>query len=227
MSYTIPSLGDRRNEVDIFDDFLIAGALWTDVNDGATGTDAVLDAAGGILSIATAGADNDYHYYVTVNEVFKPAPGKPLRCQARLSLTEANTDDANIVFGVSSVVDGTLVADNGGGLTQANPGILITKVDGGTSWIGAWSDGTTKKTATLGSFTSGSYVNVGFYLNTSSSSDTHADLIFFVGTTEYGPYRVALSGGLLTEMHGAVGVKAGGSSAETLLVDFVHFNQAK
>lgn len=223
MSYSIPSLFDRRSEFEVFDDFEILGERWTAVNDGTTGTMAVSDAAGGVLSIATAGADNDYHYLATDNEVFLPAAGKPFRCQARLSLAEANTDDANICFGLSSGITATLLADDGGGLTQATAGIMLTKVDGGTTWVGAWSDGTTKKTQTLGSFTSGSYVEVGFYLNTSSASDTHAELVFFVGDAEYPAQRVALSGGLLTEMHGVLGVKAGAGNAETLLADFVHF----
>lgn len=225
MSYSIPTLSDRRSEFEIFDHFELLAERWTAVNDGTTGAMAVSDAAGGILSIATAAADNDYHYLVTDNEVFKPAAGKPLRCQARVSLTEAATDDANICFGLSSGVTATLLANDGGGLTQATAGIMLTKVDGGTSWVGAWSDGTTKRTQTLGSFASGSYAEIGFYLNTSSTSDGYADLVFFLGDTEYAAQRVALSGGLLTEMHAVLGVKAGGTNAETLLCDFVHFSQ--
>lgn len=227
MSYSIPSASDRRGAFEVFDDFEILAERWTAVNDGTTGAMAVSDAAGGILSIASAAADNDYHYLVTDNEVIRPAAGKSIKCAAMVKLTEAATNAANIVFGLSSVVDATLVANDGGGLTQANPGILLTKVDGGTSWIGAWSDGTTKRTQTLGAFASGEWVEIGFHLKTSSANDGTAELQFFIGATDYPPQRVALSGGILTEMHGAVGVKAGSTSAETLLVDWAHFHQVR
>lgn len=225
MGFTIPSSDDRRMAVELFDDFIHLHDWWTAVNDGGSGTNTLDDTAGGTYSIKTAGADNDYHYLHTDSEFLLPAAGKPLRVSARLKLTEATTDDATFGVGVSNTVDNTLLTT--GGITQANKGIAIVKKEDGTSWIGEWSDGTTKRTQTLGSFTSGSFAEVGFLLKTSSANDTYADLVFFVDDTEYEAQRVLISG-LATEMHGWLGVVAGvGNGAETLVVDWVHFHQAR
>ena len=120
-----------------FDDFFwyISPHYWTSVL-----TDSGTAAAAGVGGIATLTnsdgtvADNDESYIYSTAAAYKPAAGKPCYVEALLQFTEANTDDANVAFGLASSVAADLIVDNGAGMRTTGTVIAIYKVDGETVW---------------------------------------------------------------------------------------------
>lgn len=222
--FTIPYRGDLRAYFEQFTDFEQLPNWLEALNDGASGTNTLNDAFGGTYSLVTAAADNDYHWLASKAEVIRPAAGKPIKLMARLRLTEANTDDANIVLGLSDTVTATALANDGAGPTAANKSILLYKVDGGTKWRAGAADGTAVKADDLGDFTSGAWHELGFLVNTTGADDATAEVLPFLDGTPGEPFRIALAS-FAAEMHLVVGVKAGGANAETLVVDWLYVGQ--
>jgi hypothetical protein len=199
---------------------------WASVNDGATGTLA-LGNVGGLgdwISIPTAAADNDYQYLKSAGAPYLFDATRPCLFQARVSLTEAATTAANIVIGLSSVTSATVVGDDGAGVVNSFSGALFTKVDGGTVWQFATSNGTTqKKNASVVAFTSGTVYTLGFQYN--PKDGVTGTVQPFVNGVLYAPHQIAVSG--LAVMNAIVGVKAGGANAETLKVDYLFVKQPR
>jgi hypothetical protein len=217
---------DLRQEFQVFDDFLFVNDQWTLANDGGTGTNLLNDAAGGTYSIVTAAADNDYHVLHSDAENFKFAAGKPLQFGCRLSLTEAATDDANIVVGLADgPTDGGIIQNNGAGPPSSFDGALFYKIDGTLTWFFQTANGSTKSTTSLGTFVSGATYEVGFLYRSSGASDTKATIVPVVNGTEYAAHEVTISG--LDEMHVIAGVKAGGGAAESLVLDWIGCRQTR
>lgn len=222
----MPSWGtidDRRRQFELWDDFLFDNGQWTAVTDGSTGAATITDAPGGVLTLATAGADNDYHIYASDAEVFKFAAGKPLQFGAQVKLTEAATDDANIVAGLSDDATGGVIQNNGGGPPASYDGALFYKIDGTLKWYFETSNAGTQTTTELGTFTSGTAYELGLDFKTSSTNDTLATITPTVNGKQYESHTLTLSG--LEEMHVLFGVKAGGSNAETLSVNWIGCRQ--
>lgn len=220
-------VSDPRVEFGFFDDFAspsLNATIWTAANDGTTGTNLFNSASGGTMSIVTAGADNDYHWLHT-NAIFRFLSGKPFYVGTRLSLTEAATNAANIVFGVTSVVDATATRDNGAGPPTSGSFALFTKVDGGSAWNFAVSVGSAQQSqAAVASFTSGSFVELG--LSYQSLNSTLGIVTPYVNNVPVGaPVTFAIASAAL--MRGIVGVKAGSTSAESLVVDWFGIRQAR
>lgn len=218
------TIDDRRREFEIFDDFVHVHDRWSLTNDGATGTNTLDDTAGGTYSIKTAGADNDYHVMYSDAEVFKFAAGKPAQFGCRLKLTEANTDDSNIVAGLADGPDtGGIIQNDGGGPPSSFDGALFYKIDGTLTWFFQTANGSTKTTTSLGTFVSGTWYELAFAYRTSSTNDTVATIVPMVNGTQYEAHRVTISG--LDEMNVFAGVKAGGANAETLILDWIGARQ--
>lgn len=204
---------------------------WTAVNDGASGTNTANSVVGGEVSIVTAAADNDYHFLKETGAGhFKVATGKPIYFVARFSLTEANTDDANFVFGISSVVDSTLLGADGAGPASSYSGALFFKVDGTMTVQFETSNGSTQTTnASVATFTSGVVYQVGFAIDPGDGTTAivtpwvynETTAVRSVGT----PHKLAIA----SIAAGSVvwGVKAGGANAETLKVDYVRCAQKR
>lgn len=224
--FALTPVADPRVEFGFFDDFLTPalGPNWTAANDGATGTNTFNAASGGTMSIVTAAADNDYHWIITPTQ-YRFLAGKPLVAVARLQLTEAATNAANIVFGVSSVTGATATRDNGAGPPTSYSGALFTKVDGGTVWQFGVSVGSAQQNQTnVGAFTSGAWTELALsyeMLNATLGRVTP----FLNGVPVGSPVTFAISGAAL--MSAIVGVKAGSTSAETLIVDYVGVRQTR
>lgn len=218
---------DPRAEFARFSDFDELPNWLEALNDGATGTNTLNDAACGTYSIVTAAADNDYHYLASKSEVWRVRAGKPIQFGCRLTLTEANTDDANIVVGLSSVVAAGIIANDGAGpIATASNHVLFYKVDGGTVWNCQTSNSTTRTTTTsAATFTSGTAYELSLIVNTASANDTVAEVQYFINGSLVATHDVTISG--LDEMHMLIGVKAGGANAETLIVDWVGARQVR
>lgn len=218
---------DPGTAITYFDDFFTYDDTATvggyaEVSDA--GTIVTTDAVGGVLSVPTGGTDNNETYVSSIHELFKVADDKPIWFEARVKLTEANTDDANIIVGLSDTVGANTLLDNGGGPAASYDGIVFAKVDGGTVWQFETSNaGTQVTTASAGAFASGEWTRLGFHVNpTSATAATVTPYIDGVaGTT----HALTITG--LEEMHILLGAKAGGGNAETLLVDYVKCVQVR
>lgn len=202
---------------DDFGDFVNADFWTTDANNG--GSVVENDAHGGTVTLTasdTTDADNDESYLLSTNEIYKPAAGKRAVLKARVKLTEANTDDANIIFGLTSTgVDAeNLIADGGATLEDSATHIIISKSDGGTKWKGTLRDTALDEDSDIGDFDDGAWTELKIVVDSPSSADTVATVTFYVDGVAGGTKDFLLSSA--AEMRVVFGVKNGGGSAQAL-----------
>jgi hypothetical protein len=220
MPHTWPSTHDQRDVLMRFTHFDELPNWLEALNDGASGTNTLNDARGGTYSVVTAAADNDYHLVSSKSEAYKIEAGKPIRAGVRLRLTEANVDDANIWFGFTDTLTTGGVLDNGGGPLASYDGVLFFKVDNGTVWQFETSNAGTQQTSTnVGAFTSAAWTTLEIEIDTPGPSDTTAVVKGYLNDVLVATHRLTIAG--LDEMHFVCGVKAGGASAETLVLDWI------
>lgn len=219
----------------IFDDF------WqdqSDINWVDTVTDlgsvAMGDAAGGIVTLTPSDgtvADNDEAYLASPNELFIFADAQPIYGRARLQFTEANTDDANIVFGFQNAVGADSLIDNGGGPKVSGSTLAIYKVDGGTVWRCASAcNGTSTDTVSTTTAGGSAYQELEIICNdwdgTSMQVTFKVDGNYLKDSNGY-VIRHTVAIASATEMAAFVGVKNGGANNQTLLVDYIYAAQAR
>ncbi len=219
MSSSINSVIEFQDDFFWFDD----GDDWVDtVSDG--GTVEVIDGAGGILSIASTGNDNDESYVSLKTEAFIFGTTKRVYFQARIKLTEANTPDANFIIGLSDTVAAESLLDGGGGPMASYDGAVIFKLDGALQFQFETSNAGTQVTnATVVAFVSATWYTVGFLYD--FGDGTTGTVTPYIDGVAYAAHNITIAG--LQEMHVIMGVKAGGGNAETLLVDYVHVQQER
>ena len=220
--------GDTDHDFVIFDDdfFYIdldesgSEGMWVlDANNG--GALLMRDEQGGVIDFDasdTSAGDNDETYLVSVNEIYKPAAGKRMVLKARVKLTEAATDDANIVFGlVSDTIDvENLIVDNGATLQNSGTLMIISKSDGGTKWKGTVRDDALDEDSDIGAFVTNTWYDLMIVVS-SASGATQLQVEFFVDGVSGGTKDFAVASA--TEMRLVFGVKNGGANNETLLID--------
>ena len=215
---TLAMLCDPSIGVAYFDDMF-------DVNDangdskytesGDTPVVAVEDAANGVISLKPTNAtDNHACTIATDGESWDLANGKELWFEARVKLTEANTDDANILIGLCDTPGADVLKDDGGGPADSYDGIVFAKVDGGTVWQFETSNSTAQTTtADAGDFSSGEWHRVGFHYDGDTTVTPYLDGV--AGTA----HTVSYTG--WAEMEFVASVKNGDSNIETLMIDYV------
>lgn len=194
----------------------------------------ISDEAGGIIvltpSDATA-ADNDEIYLYRSIEQFLIAAGKPLEAHGRLRFSEANTDDANVLFGVMSGVAANALQDDGAGPAASFSGAVLFKTDGSTAWKFMTSVGAAQKVSTT-DVVAASAAFVELSIEIRPKSATEAEAIPFINGQQcrdangiYIKHLITYTGA--TEMTQVVGVKNGGANAESLRVDYLSCRQAR
>lgn len=205
---------------------------YTSTDDGATGTNAFQDAAGGVYNVVTAAADNDYHAMSTVLERFKCASGKKLWFEARFKLSEATTNESAWWFGLTdTLTTGGFQADAAGPLASYD-GIMVWK-DEATMTIDFETSnaGTQATTSAMATAVTNTWTRVGFYFDGTATTSvvtpyyevTGVDGAALVAGTAQ---NVTLAG--MDEMHLVFGVKAGPTAAaETLQVDYIRCVQLR
>ncbi len=117
------------------DDFYVFDATnnphWSVTEDaGKSGSDAVQDSGGGWYRHYADSDDNDESYVHLTNEVIKLQANKHLWFEARVKLTEGNTDAANFIVGLSENVGADHLQDDGAGPPASYDGIVWWKPDG-------------------------------------------------------------------------------------------------
>ena len=214
----------------LFDDFndlspVDASLRWLEFDDGSTGTNAFQDAAGGVASLVTAAADNDYHGLGSRGEVFDLVNAKELWFEARFKLTEATTNDSAWWFGLTdTLTTGGFQTDALGPLGTYD-GVMMWKDEDTLLIDGETSNASTQDTETsIATFASGTWTRVAFHVSVAATPGVctfyydidDSGVLTAHGTTA----NITRSG--MTPMHLVMGVKAGpGAAAETLEVDYV------
>ena len=221
----------------VFDDFnhMVTADTWTSVlTDSGTAT--VGDAAGGILALACSDgtvADNDEAYIRTTAELFLVADNKPLRFEARMQYTEANTDDANVFCGFMSAIAANALVDDGAGMRTTGNYFVFFKVDGGTTWQVRSRNSTETETNDTGVTAGGaSYQKFRISID-NEGSGTNVQAKFFiddvqcVDATTNRPIVHTIAVASSTEMQAGAGAKNGGANLETLNIDYMYGAQKR
>lgn len=193
-----------------------------------SGTATVVDAAKGILPIVASDgtvADNDESYVQTKIENWLFADNKPMRCGAYIQFTEANTDDANIAFGLLNAPVANTLVDDGAGIRTSGSGVAIYKVDGGTVWKCITMMNGTQTVSTSTTTAGGSSYQL-LEIEVIDHSSTEIEVVFLVDgkylvdstSGQRIVHRVTISSA--TEMAMFAGVKNGSANLETLNVDY-------
>lgn len=200
-----------------------------------SGTATVVDGARGILPIVASDgtvADNDESYVQTKIENWLFADNKPMRCGAYVQFTEANTDDANIGFGLLNAPVANTLVDDGAGIRTTGSGVAIYKVDGGTVWKCVTMMNGTQTVSTSTTSAGGSAYQL-LEIEVVDHSPTEIEVVFLVDgkylvdstSGQRIVHRVTISSA--TEMAMWAGVKNGGANLETLNVDYWYCEAAR
>jgi hypothetical protein len=215
-------------------DHLVDADRWTKIATDS-GTLVVGDAQGGILTITPSDgsvADNDEAYLHTTNELFIFDADRPMMCEALIQYSEANTDDANIMFGFVSGAGANSIQDNGAGPPASYSGAVIHKVDGGTKWVCESSVGATQTTETSDETAGGAtFQRLRIEVHTGRGTNK-VDIAFFIdeqqareNNSNLPSQRVILHEDVdissATEMTVFIGAKNGDANGEALLVKYI------
>lgn len=232
-------LSDRlahRRQAEVCDDFhwFISPHLWTALAaDTGTSVDPTISSAvGGQLYHFTAATNNNEAATKTTNEVFQILNDRPILGEARIKFVEANTDDANVAFGFADAFGADLLVNDGAGPKTSFSGALIYKVDGGTAWKCVSSVGSTQTISTSTSTAGGSDWQV-LKIEIQPVSSTIAEAAFFVDgkqlidSSTNRPIKHTMTYTNAVAMAVGAYVKAGGSNAEILVVDYINAVQLR
>lgn len=234
-SLEIPQVAELGRRVSgFYDDFTEENtARWTTVATDSGGSVLQAESGGVVLLDASDGtvADNDEVYFHTA-EIFKFVAGQPIELEAFIKFAEANTNDANIAFGLANAIAANHLQDNGAGPPADYVGAVFFKVDGGTTWTAEYSDSTTQKTQALdgtqpiiqGSNGSGQAQTAGgafqrLRILWTPYTSTKADVAFFIDDVLVCKFKDQTYANA-TEMSVWFGVKNGDTNEETLRLDY-------
>lgn len=224
-----------------FDDFfygpLTGVTTHLAADSGASVTNAGV--AGGAALLTTGGTDNNEAAIATAN-CLKFAQDKPFYVQGRVGWAEANTDDANVFFGVmDSPAGANAMVDNGAGPKTTASAAGFFKVDGGTVWKTIASKSTTQTinaTEHTAPNSATAWQTLGIFV--SPVDATNAIVSFYIDTAggdNLMPVRVASVNPRVTDLASnqctvaiasaaAMGLgficKAGGANSETPVLDY-------
>lgn len=184
----------------------------------AIGTTGVVDGLGGWIGVNATNTDNNETYFSSASEAFTFDTDKKLIFKARIRLTEANTDDANWIIGLSNTVGANTLQDAGAGPVASYDGAVFFKEDGDMSIQFETSNAAAQVTNDdVATFVSGTIYNLAFVYD--YGDGTTGTVTPYVNGVAGTAHSITIAG--LEEMHIVFGVKAGDTNAETLQVDYV------
>lgn len=199
---------------DDFNSFL-EDAVWNTTADSGS-AQAIQDEVNGVLLMTADTSDEDEVAISTPGAQFLFAQYKPIVFGARVKLTEASTNQANIYVGLASGNVNAVMGDSGGGPPSSYSGALFAKLSGTSVWSVETSIGSTQSTtASAAAFTSGSWHTV--YCRVFATSATSATAIFYIDGVLVATKTFTYTGA--AQMRFLVGVHNGSANAEALRVD--------
>lgn len=234
---SVDAIKNRRtiNWIDHFDWYVTAHRWTSTLTDSGTATVNVTTNGAGIALAMSDGtvADNDEAYLSLTNKTIVPTANKSFVVEATVQFTEANTDDANIIFGISSSIGANALVDDGAGPPSNYTGLVFFKTDGDTVWQCESSVGTTQTTTRLTAETSfdkiaktaGGATDQRLRIEYVPYSSTKATVSFIIDGVTVAQhdwtYTSAAACGII------VGGKNGGANLETLNVRYVALEAVK
>lgn len=198
------------------------------------------DGVNGVVQLNVSTDDNEEAYLYT-NEIALIAAGKPIIVLARVQYTEANADDANILFGLMDGWAANQLLDGGGGPKASFDGACIYKVDGETRFRVRSSNGATNKDEQTDVTAGGStYQTLAIEITPQPSGN--AEVIFWIDPsggntleqvrayqshprTPLIKHEVSLTG--QSELALGFGIKNGAANSESLNVDLAVFYKTR
>lgn len=221
------ALSSRGQSVDYFDDFFTYDNTATvggyaEVSDA--GAIAAIDANNGVLSFATGATIENETYVSSLQEIFKFETDKSLYFEIGFTHTEANVDDANLIFGLSDNAAANFLQDAGAGPAASFDGAVFFKVLDGTVWQFMTSNAASQASnVNIGAVTDAVFTRLGF--NYDYNDGVTAIITPYLNGVAGTPVNLTIAG--LAEMHVVMGAKAGGANAETVLVDYVQVSKER
>lgn len=213
----------------VFSDFekFVTADEFTDTSGDSGAAVNNVDAVGGVVELTSIAIDNNEVYLHSTKEMFLFAANKPLLAVCRLQYEEANTDDANVLFGLMDAVAANHIQDNGAGPVASYSGAVFFKVDGGTNWQVEASIAGTQTTAELTAVnsldksakTAGGASYSTFWIESLPYSSTKHKLNYYIDGVHV--YSIDHTYTSATEMELVVGLKLGSANVETVSVDYL------
>lgn len=210
-----------------FQGFLTATSTdkWTVVT-AVDGTVLQIDAAQGGVAIksAAATAGNEDCYLAREAETFKPAAGKPLSFGALVQATEDDTNQNNLIVGLTDAVAADLLVNDGAGPKTSGTTLAFFKVDGGLNW---WIHASLSTTQTSIELTAANSLDATAHVGSGSAkqlleidfipkNSTQADVIFKIdGVAVYKLTDWVFTSA--TDVQAVVGCKDGDSADEVTI----------
>lgn len=224
----LPQSMKDKDAVGFFDDFCSYndGDLWTKLAADTTPTVAAEASGRTRLKLFTDSTDNNECAASTTVSIFKDLANKPMFIEGLIQYAEANTDDANIAFGFCSVMrSANTLVDNGAGLVTTYDGHVIYKVDGETVWRCGSSRGTTQYTTTS-TTTAGGTSAQKLRIEVQPEDATTCTVRYYVDDVQLRdtngvPIVHTQLLASAAAMQAGIAVKAGGSNAENVYVDYI------
>jgi hypothetical protein len=238
----IPTSADLMASVhgfcDDFDGFLTAqsGSQYTVVT-AVDGTVLNADAVNGVVNIKTAAAtagDEDC-YLAREPEAFLFAANKPLTFEARVQSTEDDTNQNNLIVGLTDAVAANLLVSAGAGPKTSGTTLAFFKKDGGLNW---WVHCSLSTTQTSVELTAANSLDKQAHVGSGASfqklriefmpySSTQADVLYYIDDVLV--YKI--SGYVFTsatEVQAVCGAKDGDSADETTIsLDYWYCYQSR
>lgn len=212
-----------------------SGGMFTTTT-GGSGAATVGSAPFGILTLAPTDSTLNREVYVaTTNALFLFQNNKNISIEAYLQFSEANTNKANIAFGLMSAIGAASMADTTGEPKASFSGAVIYKVPGGTVWKTASSVGTTNNVSVSNKTAGGSAYHV-LRIDIEPVSSTIAEVTYFVDDVQLQLATGRVGQNLIKDqltytsalnMQLFVCCKNGSTTPETLLVDYVAWEQKR
>jgi hypothetical protein len=205
---------------------------WTKASDGATGTAVFQDTAGGVLQVATAAVQDDYHAYNHPYEMFNLAEGKKLWFEARFKCAEATTNDAAYWFGFTDTLTTGGFQTGASGPLADYDGAMIWKDEDSMALDFETSNATTQNTTTaMATVVTDTWTRVGFYFDgtaTTSIITPYYEVTGVAGAPMIAGTAQNLTLASMTASELVFGIKAGpGGAAETLQMDYIRVLQLR
>lgn len=202
------------------------------IDDSGTGTCTYQDVAHGVFNVVTAAADNDYHAFASVNEIFNLGLQKKMWFEARFKLAEATTNESTWWFGLTdTTTTGGMQANTGGPLADFD-GVLIYKTPETALTINITvSNATVQDTeSSIATSVSDTWTRVGFkYDGSNGTTGTITPYYSVDGSSDLAAgTAVTFLIASMTASELVFGVKAGPTAAaETLQVDYIRCLQLR
>lgn len=224
-----PILDDLRYFMRDYSDFTTFNDEdWTIAGDATVST-VNADTVDGILELATAAGTDNHEAYLSKAECWDLASGNELYFEARVRLTEANTDDANIIVGLTDQGGANTLVDNGAGPPASYDGAVFFKVDGTMDWQTETSLTTTQETntepdgsGTLAAADRTDFASDTWYTLGIAYNGKEGAVYFYIDDVLISKHETTLPTGQLTV---TFGVKNGGANVETLDIDYYFCRQ--